>query len=422
MSGLDRNEHEAAGRAALASLKRADTAPMAAWLRGHLFGHVLPFWDPMRDTESGGLFTCVADDGQVVSGDKWLWSQWRAVWVYARLFNTLDRHEKWRDRALKIAQFCVRHGWLESEQGWALLLDRSGTVKRGYESVYVDAFAVYGLVELAAATRDSTWLDLARKTADAAMARISRMGAQLPHFPYPIPAGAKPHGVPMIWSLKLAGLAAATGESRYVETCRAMMTEVWRDFYSATADRIHETVSSTADAFLGPTAEVTVPGHVIEGLWFQRLIAAQLGLESQGAAETWRVIARHYDLGWDEAQGGGLLLATGADGHPAPAAGWAFGETKLWWPQTEALFASLLGWHETGEQGWLGRYEQLWELCWAHYVDWENGEWRQKLNRDLSPLTGTIALPVKDPFHLPRSLMLQIELLENKTPPRVATV
>jgi hypothetical protein len=34
------------------------------------------------------------------------------------------------------------------------------------------------------------------------------------------------------------------------------------------------------------------------------------------------------------------------------------------------------------------------------------------LNRDLTRWEGVIALPVKDPFHLPRSLILQIELLE----------
>ena len=45
-------------------------------------------------------------------------------------------------------------------------------------------------------------------------------------------------------------------------------------------------------------------------------------------------------------------------------------------------------------------------------MDWQNGEWRQKLNRDLTPMTTVVALPVKDPFHLPRSLILQIELLE----------
>ena len=139
-------------------------------------------------------------------------------------------------------------------------------------------------------------------------------------------------------------------------------------------------------------------------------------------AETWAVAGRHFDLGWEARTGGGLLLAVGMDGQPTGPEAWAFGETKLWWPQTEALFASLLGWWETRDSHWLKRYEQTWELCWKHYVDWENGEWRQKLQRDLTPLTGTIALPVKDPFHLPRSLILQIELLENKKPPHLATV
>jgi N-acylglucosamine 2-epimerase len=45
-------------------------------------------------------------------------------------------------------------------------------------------------------------------------------------------------------------------------------------------------------------------------------------------------------------------------------------------------------------------------------VDWQHGEWRQKLQRDFTPMTGVVALPVKDPFHLPRSLILQIERLE----------
>jgi N-acylglucosamine 2-epimerase len=50
-------------------------------------------------------------------------------------------------------------------------------------------------------------------------------------------------------------------------------------------------------------------------------------------------------------------------------------------------------------------------------VDWENGEWRQKLNRDFTPMAGVVALPVKDPFHLPRSLIFQIEMLEKPVHP-----
>ncbi len=422
MNSVESTQPQATGRQALRALRQGETRAMADWLRAHLFEHVLPFWEPLVDRERGGLFTCVQDDGAIVSRDKWLWSQWRSVWVYARIFNTIDRAEKWRDRAVATAQFCLQHGWLKAEGGWALLLDESGRVKRGVESIYVDAFAVYGLVELAAATQDKTWLAAARETADAAVMRIETLGDGVPHFPYLIPPDTKPHGIPMIWSLKLAGLAAATGEQKYADLSRAMMREVWTDFYETKTDRVFETVRRDGGRFAGPAGDVTVPGHVVEGLWFQRLIATQLGEAPVAPAETWRMIARHLDLGWEAASGGGLLLAVDGTGGAAGPEAWGFGDTKLWWPQTEALFASLLGWHETGDAGWLDRYDAFWELSWAHYVDWAHGEWRQKLNRDLTPFTGTIALPVKDPFHLPRSLILQIELLANNRPPRVATV
>ena len=34
------------------------------------------------------------------------------------------------------------------------------------------------------------------------------------------------------------------------------------------------------------------------------------------------------------------------------------------------------------------------------------GEWRQRLDRAGQPVTELIALPVKDPFHLPRAALL----------------
>ncbi len=393
---------------------------MAAWLREHLFEHIMPFWDRQVDDIYGGLFTCVTYSGERVAGDKWLWSQWRAVWVYSRIFNTLDPNPKWRDQAESIAQFCLKHGWLPRESGWALLLSRSGEVKRGYESIYVDAFAVYGMSELARATRDVRWLTRARETADRAMEKISRLGDGIPHFPYSIPLGAKPHGIPMIWSLKLAALARVTGDQKYVRLSHAALDEIDRDFWDESADRIWETVDRQGGPRPPGAGDVTLPGHVIEGLWFRRVVDRTFPRESVDVTETWRRMRLHFDLGWEDATGGGLLLAV-EDGKPASPENWPFADTKLWWPQTEALVASSLGWHETGDVYWVKRYEQLWELAWKHYVDWENGEWRQKLNRDLSPFTGTVALPVKDPFHLPRSLILQIELLESDLPPVVAS-
>lgn len=419
MSGLERSSHESLMTPALDQLEAGNSQPMAAWLRRHLLEQVLPFWEKLHDERHGGLFTCVRDDGSVVAEDKWLWSQWRAVWVCSRIFNTIERDEKWLHRALRIARFCERHGWLEKERGWALLLGREGEVKRGYESIYVDAFAVYGMSELARASGDHHWLERAEVTADEALNKIAVLGDKLPHFPYDIATGTKPHGIPMIWSLKLATLGHASGQQRWMEASREMLREIDDDFYDAGEDRLRETVwrEPAPDPTRPPCVAATVPGHAIEGFWFRRVVESGGVGEVTSPAETWRRVKRHLDLGWDDEQGGGLLLAVNASGGVAEA-GWPLPDLKLWWPHTEVQVAALMAWHETGDQSWMDWYRRLWAFATEHFVDWRHGEWRQKLDRDLSPFSGLVALPVKDPFHLPRSLIMQIETLETGRLPR----
>ncbi len=388
---------------------------MAQWLRTHLFDHVMPFWERHGFDALGGLNTCISDAGVILSTDKWLWSQWRAVWVFSRIYNRIDRDPRWLNYACDIAKFCAQSAWDERAEGWALTVSQTGKILRGNESIYTDAFAVYGLAELYRATGGDWARQLACKTADAALKKLAGPRDVIPHFPYPIPRGAKPHGVPMMWSLVLAELGEALADERYLAAARALSVEIFRDFYRRDRDLVFEFVHLDGSPFPGPQGSAVVPGHVIEDLWFQIHVAKLTGHVAPGPDEIFRLMLRHLDVGWDHAQGGGLLLAIDADG--GTPVGWNFAETKLWWPQTEALYATLLGAAQTGQSVFLDWYERLWRLGLDYYVDWENGEWRQKLDRSLQPLQGVVALPVKDPFHLPRSLILQIELLEGTTEP-----
>ena len=157
---------------------------------------------------------------------------------------------------------------------------------------------------------------------------------------------------------------------------------------------------------------MVVPGHVIENMWFQIHVSQMLDAGAPRVPQACAMVLRHLELGWDRAHQG-LLLAVDPQG--GLSGGWKFPDTKLWWPHTESLYATLLAWKETGDARFLDWYERLWAFCLDNYVEWRHGEWRQKLNRDLSALTDTVVLPVKDPFHLPRSLILQIELLARKS-------
>lgn len=394
---------------ALARLRGGDGEAMAGWISEHLFGHVLPFWTRHAIDPRGGILTCIDDDGTVRSGDKWLWSQWRAVWVFSRLHRSLDRNGPWLKRAQDIAAFCVRHAWDAQQRHWALLVAQDGSVLRGHESTYADAFAVQGLVELYRASGDDALLRLARETADAVLVELAGPRDAVPHFPYPIPPGGKPHAIAMIWSLVLAELGAAAGDERYLQAAAAFSDEIFRDFHRANRGMCLEFVRADGAELPPPIGTVVVPGHAIESMWFQIHVGRILKGRDHLVPLACAVIGRHLELGWDAEGGGGLVLAVDADGRGE--VGWNFADSKLWWPLTEALYAALLAWRIEGGTRYLEWYERLWRLALERYVDGQHGEWRQKLTRQFTPLDATVALPVKDPYHLPRSLVLQLELL-----------
>lgn len=387
----------------------ADPEALRAFLSDHLMNDIMPFWLRHAVDEAGGLNTCLDDEGRLVSRDKWLWSQWRAVWVFSRLHRKVDASGRWLALADHVLSFCVEHGWDPSQRGWRLRVAGDGAPLAGCESLYVDAFAIYGLAEHYRATGSQRSASWARRTADAAIERLASPHDAIPHFPYPIPPGARVHGLPMMFSLVLWELGRALDEPRYRDAALALADEVFNDFYRPDRDVILERIAAGGGELPGPEGTAVVPGHAIECMWFQAHIAHGRG-DRDRLAECFRLTRRHLELGWDDDHGG-LRLAVDADGRAE--VGWAHADTKLWWPHTEALYAVALA-HEHTRADWcVSWFDQLADYSFNHYPH-PQGEWRQKLDRRGRPITDVVALPVKDPFHLPRALLLTIGSLDRR--------
>ena len=82
--------------------------------RTTLLDDVIPFWERHAIDSNGGINTCIGDDGAIISRDRWNWSQWRAVWVWSKLYNSVERRPQWLDRAKGIHRFISSHGPLEN--------------------------------------------------------------------------------------------------------------------------------------------------------------------------------------------------------------------------------------------------------------------------------------------------------------------
>ncbi len=401
-----------------------------------LLNDVIPFWERHALDPDGGINTCITDDGRVVSRDRWCWSQWRAVWVFSKLYNAIAPEARWLETAEGIFRFVRSQGPLAGGH-WPLVLDAHGQVKRGYESIFTDTFAIYGLVELWRANRRDELLDLATATFRAIEDALGRDELP-PIFPYPRPPSptAMAHGISMMCSLVYHELAQATGDATVRAAAQLHHRRVMETFLRPDRGLVLEWLDRHGREYPPPAGTAVLPGHAIESMWFQMVIArdARRGQEPSAAQRregcsaqkapdpasvpepfsavadrAVDVIRRNLEIGWDR-EYGGLFYAVDADGRAD--VGWPFADTKLWWVHTEALVGTLLAYEHCRQDWCLEWHDRIREYSYAHYPVAEHGEWRQKLDRHGRPITDVVALPVKDPFHLPRAMIFCIHAIE----------
>jgi N-acylglucosamine 2-epimerase len=85
---------------------------------------------------------------------------------------------------------------------------------------------------------------------------------------------------------------------------------------------------------------------------------------------------------------------------------------KFWWPQNEAIIATLLAYMITDDEKYKQWHQQAHGHAYTHFHDKEYGEWFGYLHRD-----GTVAQTAKGnlfkgPFHLPRQEWYCSQLLK----------
>jgi len=378
---------------------------LLALYRVELLERVVPFWlEHAIDWENGGILTCISDEGRVLSQDKYLWSQLRAIWTFSALYNNIERRREWLDVAQHIYHFVKRYG--RDEQGqWVYCVNKDGEILEGATSIYADGFAIYGLTELARATGDQEVIDLALDTYENVQSRLARPGSyQI--APFEMPEGGKAHAISMIFSLVFNELGHYLGDQAMIEASLYHAGEVLDVYLRPDRDLLYEFVRQDNTLIDTSQGRSIVPGHAIESMWFMIHIYRRAGDDSRirQAAEA---IKWHLEFGWDH-EYGGLIHARDAEGGTP---WWRYADAKLWWPHTEALYATLLAYEISREAWCLDWFERVHNYAFSHYPVPGYGEWTQKLDRRGEEFTDTVALPVKDPFHLPRALIYCIQIL-----------
>src|SRR5512146_2369876 len=86
------------------------SAELATFYRDTLLNDVIPFWMLHGlDREHGGFLTAVNRDGSLIDTDKSVWFQGRAGWMFATLYNTVQKNPEWLEVSRSCIEFSRKH-------------------------------------------------------------------------------------------------------------------------------------------------------------------------------------------------------------------------------------------------------------------------------------------------------------------------
>lgn len=384
-----------------------DFKQLAEQYKTELLDKVIPFWlNHSQDTAYGGYFTCLDRKGEVYDTDKFIWLQGREVWMFATLYNKVEKRQEWLDCAIQGAEFLKKYGH-DGQLNWYFSLDREGHPLVEPYNIFSYTFAVIAFGQLSIATGNKEYADIAKRTFDVVLSKVDNPKGKW-NKAAPGARSLKSFALPMILcnvALEIEPLLDADFMQRTIDTC---IHEVMDVFYRPELGLIVENLSTDGelvDCFEGRQLN---PGHAIEAMWFIMDLGQRLGRKDL-IEKAVLIALNEAEYGWDKKYGG-IFYFMDRLGHPCQQLEW---DQKLWWVHIETLITMLKGYKLTGNKKCLEWFERVHNYVWTHFTDPDYPEWYGYLNRQ-----GEVLLPLKGGkwkgcFHVPRGLFQCWQMLKD---------
>lgn len=406
-----------------------------------LLEEILPYWMNKIDRENGGFYTCYNVLGdRLMSRDKYVWSQGRCVWLYARLALAsclkmpAEIRNICRERALWGCDFLEKYCVIEDQGAVYVLNGRNEPYPTGPEndfcvSSFADCFVAMGIG--AAGMLDGDEMRVKKAVRLLCKAAEKLKNHRFRTAPDVLPEGwnsQAPYMITVNTAQEIAQACQVMGMEQESMLCREICRYgigMERQYFMAGDRFLYECLDEHFQTMEGLYGRHIHPGHTVECMWFFIRASRYFGFEGV-EEDAWKIIKSMDAMAWDGEYGGMFYYLDKEGGSPRGERGesekilaegvlrdW---DRKLWWPQLEAMYANLLGYLYYGDETGFEEYEKYHQYAFRTFPnpDRRVGEWIQIRDRQGNPVTEEVGgrLPVKDPFHLMRTLLLLVESID----------
>ncbi|MEO5649697.1 MAG: AGE family epimerase/isomerase [Ginsengibacter sp.] len=378
-----------------------------SFYKNQLLNETIPFWFPKSIDEVYGGFLLMRDrDGTLLDDDKSVWMQGRATWLLATLYNTVEQKQEWLDGAKKGVDFLLNHCF-DTDGQMFFHVARDGKPIRKRRYFFSETFAAIAFAAYAKASGDENIGKMARELFGKCIAYSTGEIKLEPKF-----TGTRPSkgiGVPMIMMNTAQQLRETIGDQRCDEWIEKWINEIETNFVKDDIRCVMEQVAPDGSIINHIDGRTLNPGHAIEGAWFILHEAKYRNNDKHLIELGCKMLDYMWERGWDKEYGGILYFR---DVYNKPVQEY-WQDMKFWWPQNEAIIATLLAYTITGDEKYKKWHQQIHSYAYTKFHDKEFGEWFGYLHRD-----GTVAQTAKGnlfkgPFHLPRQEWYCWQLLKS---------
>ena len=374
--------------------------------------NIMPFWLKYGlDKVNGGIYTCVDRDGSLMDTTKSVWFQGRFAFICSYAYNNIEKNEAWLAAAKSTIDFIEAHCF-DSDGRMYFEVTAEGTPLRKRRYIFSESFAAIAMSEYATASGDQTYAVKALDLFKRMQYFMETPGILAPKYLDSLPM--KGHSITMILINVASRIRQAIQDESFNGQIDASIDQLRKDFMHPEFKALLETVGPNGEFIDSNMGRTINPGHCIETAWFLLEEAKYRNWDKDITELALTILDWSWEWGWDKEFGG---IINFKDCKNLPPQDYSQ-DMKFWWPQTEAVIATLYAYLATGNEKYLDMHKQISDWTYAHFPDKECGEWFGYLHRDGTPAQMAKGNLFKGPFHIPRMMIkgytLCKEILDNK--------